>query len=142
MPPAVPAWATSAGIRRPTAQLWPRSPSWWTAAIPPRTVYFLFQNAEETGDGAKRCLALLEREPVEAVYGFHNMPGYPLHAVCLRPGPIHCASRGMTIRLTGVSTHASTPELGRSPALAVARLVEALPGLTDPPPTGGWSWPR
>ncbi len=99
---------------------------------PPRTVYFLFQNAEETGDGAKRCLALLEREPVEAVYGFHNMPGYPLYAVCLRPGPIHCASRGMTIRLTGVSTHASTPELGRSPALAVARLVEALPSLTDP----------
>ena len=99
---------------------------------PARQVCFLFQHAEETGEGAQVCCSFLEERCVEAIYAFHNMPGFPLGAVCIRDGTIHCASRGMMIRLTGVPAHASTPELGKNPALAVARLVEALPGLTNP----------
>lgn len=95
-----------------------------------RDVFFLFQHAEETGAGAEECLGLLEAEQVEEIYAFHNMSGYPRGAVCVRPGTMHCASRGAIITLTGVPAHASTPELGRNPALAAARLVEALPQLS------------
>ena len=101
-----------------------------TLHAPPRTVYLIFQCAEETGQGGEACARFLKEQGVEEVYAFHNMSGYPEGAVCLRRGTMNCASRGMVLRFEGIPAHASTPELGRSPALAVAHLVEALPGLT------------
>lgn len=95
-----------------------------------RDVYLIFQPAEEVGGGGEACAALLKEEGIGEVYAFHNMPGYPLHTVALREGTMNCASKGVTFRFEGVSTHASTPELGRNPAQAVAGLVAALPGLT------------
>lgn len=97
-----------------------------------RDVYLIFQPAEEVGSGGEACAALLKEEGIGEVYAFHNMPGYPLHTVALRAGTMNCASKGVTYRFEGVSTHASTPELGRNPAQAVARIVSALPGLTRP----------
>lgn len=98
-----------------------------------RDVFFLFQHAEETGAGAQECLGLLEDEQVEEIYAFHNMSGYPRGAVCVRPGTMHCASRGVILTLVGTPAHASTPELGRNPARAAARLVEELPQLSRLP---------
>lgn len=95
-----------------------------------RDVYLIFQPAEEVGGGGETCATLLREEGIGEVYAFHNMPGYPLHTVALRTGTMNCASKGVTLRFQGVSTHASTPELGRNPAQAVARIVCALPGLT------------
>ena len=97
-----------------------------------RDVYFVFQHAEEIGAGGEVCAAALKKLGVEEVYAFHNMSGYPRGAVCLREGTMHCASRGMILRFTGTPAHASTPERGRNPAFAVARLVCAIPELTDP----------
>ena len=95
-----------------------------------RNVYLMFQPAEEVGGGGEACAALLEEEGIGEVYAFHNMPGYPLHTVALRKGTMNCASKGVTFHFEGASTHASTPELGRNPAQAIAGLVTALPGLT------------
>lgn len=95
-----------------------------------RDVYLIFQPAEEVGGGGEACAALLKEKGIGEVYAFHNMPGYPLHTVALRKGTMNCASKGVTYRFEGVSTHASTPELGRNPAQAVARIVGDLPGLT------------
>ena len=95
-----------------------------------RDVYLIFQPAEEVGAGGEACAALLKEEGIGEVYAFHNMPGYPLHTVALRRGTMNCASKGVTYRFEGVPAHASTPELGRNPAQAVAWMVSALPGLT------------
>lgn len=97
-----------------------------------RDVFLLFQPAEETGEGAKGCLALLEEELVAEIYGAHNLPGLPLGQVYTRGGVFACASRGLTLRMTGRQTHAATPELGRSPAGALGRLLCALPAPTPP----------
>ena len=97
-----------------------------------RTVFFLFQHAEETGDGAKECLALLKEEKVDEIFAFHNRPVLPLGLVQVLDGCVYCASEGMILDFTGVPSHASLPELGRNPAYAIANLVTALPGLTDP----------
>lgn len=102
----------------------------WEGA--PRDVYFVFQHGEETGSGGAECAQVLQALGVAEVYAFHNMPGYPKGAVCLRSGTMHCASRGMVLQFTGVPTHASTPELGRNPAFAIAYLVSAIPELTSP----------
>lgn len=97
-----------------------------------KNVYFLFQHAEETGDGAKECVALLEEERIDEIYAFHNRPGYPLGQVRVLDGTVYCASEGMILSFLGTPSHASLPELGRNPAYAIAELVCALPGLTDP----------
>lgn len=95
-----------------------------------RDVYLIFQPAEEVGGGGEACAALLAEQGIKEVYAFHNMPGYPLRTVALRKGTMNCASKGLILQFEGVSTHASTPELGRNPAQAVAKVVGALPSLT------------
>ncbi len=97
-----------------------------------KNVFFLFQHAEETGDGAKECTALLKRERVDEIFGFHNRPGLPLGMVQVLDGCVYCASEGMILSFEGTPSHASMPELGRNPAFAIAEMVLALKELTDP----------
>ncbi len=106
-------------------------------AVLNREVFLLFQPAEETGEGAKSCLGLLEKEPVAEIYGAHNLPGLPLGQVYTRSGVFACASRGLTLRITGCQTHAATPELGRSPARALGRLLCTLPEPAPPQSAAG-----
>ncbi len=95
-------------------------------------VILLFQPAEETGAGARAVLA----DPQFAALGadmaisLHNLPGLPLGAVALQAGPVNCASRGLKIRLTGRTSHASEPEKGVSPGVALAGLIPALGALS------------
>jgi amidohydrolase len=50
-------------------------------------VHFVFQPAEEHGRGAKAMLddGLLERFPMDEIYGVHNMPGIPAGHFWTRP---------------------------------------------------------
>ena len=52
------------------------------------TVVFIFQPSEEHGLGAQAMIkeGLLERFPMEEVYGIHNLPGAPLGQVSTRVG--------------------------------------------------------
>lgn len=95
-------------------------------------VYLVFQHAEETGAGGRECAELMAEQGIDEVYAYHNKSGYPLDSVIVRNGCVCCASKGMEIRYVGVPAHASTPENGRNPALAIAALINALPALTDP----------
>ena len=99
---------------------------------PGRDVYLVFQHAEETGQGAKECVEVLVRLGVGEIYGCHNLPGLPLGTVCVPEGPAQPASTGLVLRFTGRKSHASYPEDGRNPALAIARVITALPSLTAP----------
>ncbi|OQA73414.1 MAG: putative hydrolase YxeP [Firmicutes bacterium ADurb.Bin248] len=92
-------------------------------------VFFIFQHAEETGDGAKECAVLVAEEGIDEVYGYHNEPGRPLGEVIVHRGSFQCASKGMSMYFTGAPSRASDPGLGRNPAFAIARLVGAIPGL-------------
>jgi amidohydrolase len=87
----------------------------------------LFQPSEETGEGAAAVIGdpAFESCRPDVALAVHNLPGYALGRVVIRPGPFACASRGLTIELMGVTSHAAQPEHGRSPALAVARIIEA-----------------
>ncbi len=58
-----------------------------------KSVLLLFQPAEETGQGAApMAQALLAKERVRAIVGFHNIPGYPLGQPLLRQGVFGCCS--------------------------------------------------
>ncbi|MDR1637193.1 MAG: M20/M25/M40 family metallo-hydrolase, partial [Treponema sp.] len=95
-----------------------------------KNVYFVFQHAEETGEGAAECAPLMDEAGIAEIFAFHNAPGLPEHAVGVKDGVTCCASTGVIIRLTGVPCHASQPEDGRNPSLAMAELVRSLPGFT------------
>ncbi|WGW02369.1 amidohydrolase [Tropicibacter oceani] len=100
------------------------------------SVILMFQPAEENGEGARAVVA----DPAYAqlrpdyVFAIHNMPGLPLGAVALRPGPACCASRGMRITLQGQTAHAAEPEEGRSPMVALSRLMPDLTALSQGTP--------
>ena len=102
-----------------------------------RNVLLLFQPAEETGAGAALCCPVLEKEHVTAIYGEHNLPGFPRGQIFTRNGTFACASLGMTLRFTGAPAHAAYPETGRSPAPAVGELLCAVPKLSEPLPGEG-----
>ncbi|SFI17375.1 amidohydrolase [Modicisalibacter xianhensis] len=99
-------------------------------------VVLLFQPAEETGEGARRIVACddFERIRPDHAYAFHNLPGRPMGEVSVRNGAFTCASRGMIIRLNGLCSHAAHPELGRSPAMAMCRILQGLKRLPQQMP--------
>ena len=102
-------------------------------------VVLLWQPAEEDGSGAAAVLAdprFAEIRP-DFAYSLHNMPGLAFGTVALKSGPVNCASRGMKIRLSGKTAHASQPETGLSPMAAVSKLMPALTALSNgaPPAT-------
>ena len=106
------------------------------AARPPQRgrVVLLFQPAEETGEGAARVAA----EPrftalaPDWLFALHNLPGYPRGRVLVRAGAFCAGSAGLTVRLTGATSHAAYPEQGRSPDRAMAELVTGLACLPIP----------
>lgn len=91
------------------------------------TVHLLFQPAEETGTGAAAVLADPAFEDIRPDVGIaiHNMPGFPMHSMVVKSGPITAAVRSIVFRFTGRTAHASQPELGENPSLAVADLLRA-----------------
>lgn len=97
-----------------------------------KNIIFFFQHAEETGEGCIECAETLKSLGIDEFYAFHNMSGFPEKSVVLRSGTIHCASVGMTVKMTGAPAHASTPEQGKSPALPIAELACRMSDLANP----------
>lgn len=91
-------------------------------------VLLVFQPEEETGYGAQKILdsAVLDGYAIGAVFGLHNLPGYPMGQVVLSRRTFAAASTGVVFHLEGRETHASTPEKGINPGLAVAELIAQM----------------
>jgi amidohydrolase len=92
------------------------------------SVHFIFQPAEEHGRGAEAMLddRLLERFPMEEIYGVHNMPGIPAGHFWTRPGGIMASEDYFVIEIKGRSTHAARPHMGVDPIVVGAEIVLAL----------------
>ncbi len=90
---------------------------------PSRSVYLIFQPAEEIGAGAALCTPLLREKGVGEIYAFHNLGGFPEGTLVYRRGLTQPASEGLTLSLRGRQSHASAPEKGLNPAGAIARLT-------------------
>lgn len=92
------------------------------------TVRAIFQPAEEPGRGARAMIddGLLERFPVDAVFGIHNLPGAPAGHLLTRPGPIMASEDNFTIHVTGRGGHSSAPHRGIDPLVISAEIILAL----------------
>ena len=91
-------------------------------------VHFVFQPAEEHGRGAKAMLAdsLLERFPMEEIYGVHNMPGLPFGRFATRAGGIMASEDNFVIEIMGRGTHAARPHMGVDAIVVGSEIVLAL----------------
>lgn len=98
------------------------------AGLPRGRLVLLFQPAEETGQGARRVLGDPRFAPLRPDWAFalHNLPEEPFGGVVVRRGTFSAASLGAVIQLEGATSHAAFPEEGRSPARAVATLLQGL----------------
>jgi hippurate hydrolase len=102
------------------------------------TVCLVFQPAEEGRAGARAMLedGLLERFPVEEIYGLHNWPSLPVGEFAMCTGPAMAASDEFRITIKGRGCHAAMPNLGLDPVFVGAQIVLGLQGIvsreTDP----------
>ena len=96
-----------------------------------KDVYMIFQPAEENGTGSAMCTDFLTEFGIAEIYGFHSQAGAPKYTVMLRDGLYCCASKGMTITMTGSPAHASQPEDGKNPSEAIAKTVLAVSKIAD-----------
>lgn len=96
-----------------------------------RNIVFLFQHAEETGQGAAECLPVFSEQQIDYAFALHGFAGGPVGHIQLRPGTAFCASTGLILKLQGKQSHASEPELGRNPAYLIAELTHLLEPLSQ-----------
>ena len=102
------------------------------------TVQLIFQPAEEGYGGARSMLrdGLMDRFPMEQVFGFHNWPGLAAGTVAVHAGPVMAAASRVYYTINGHSAHAAMPHLTRDPVVAAGQLLVGLQSIvartTDP----------
>jgi amidohydrolase len=96
-------------------------------------VFLLFQPAEEVGKGAQCVLEDKKFKDISPDYSvaLHNVPGFEKNSIVIRSGPFAAASVGFIARFKGETAHAAHPEEGRSPAQAVAQLIQGLSSMAQ-----------
>jgi amidohydrolase len=97
------------------------------------TVYLIFQPAEEGRGGAQAMLAegLFEHFPMEAVFGLHNWPGYPVGSMACSPGPVMASASTFKLVVQGVGGHAAAPHRGVDPMLVACQVVQAWQSIVS-----------
>ncbi|KAL5768693.1 hypothetical protein ACOSP7_015239 [Xanthoceras sorbifolium] len=95
------------------------------------TVVLLFQPAEEGWGGAKKMLDAGVLKNVEAIFGLHVSPAYPIGTVASRPGPLTAGSGRFAAVISGKGGHAAIPQQTIDPILAASNVIVSLQHLVS-----------
>ena len=97
------------------------------------TVYFIFQPAEEGGNGGEAMIkdGLFDRFDMQTVWGMHNWPGMDAGKVGVHDGACMAAADMFEIHLTGVGGHAAIPDLNIDPIPCGAAIVQSLQSIVS-----------
>lgn len=91
----------------------------------------LFQPAEEGGNGAEKMVqaGVLEAPRVEAIFGYHNRPGFEAGLLFVKPGSAMGGNDTYRVTIDGRSGHAAMPHLATDPIYVGACVIQQLQGL-------------
>ncbi|XP_009786385.1 IAA-amino acid hydrolase ILR1-like 4 [Nicotiana tabacum] len=95
------------------------------------TVALVFQPAEEGGGGAKKMIDAGALENIEAIFGLHVNPQFPLGKVSSRPGPFLAGSGFFEAVISGKGGHAAIPQHSIDPILAASNVIVSLQHLVS-----------
>ncbi|VTU28919.1 putative hydrolase YxeP [Variovorax sp. SRS16] len=97
------------------------------------TLNLIFQPAEEGLQGAQKMVddGLFDRFPCDAIYAFHNEPGFPAGQFGFLPGPIYSSSDTAVITIEGKGGHGAMPHTTVDPIMVAAHLILALQTLVS-----------
>lgn len=93
------------------------------------TLRFIFQPAEEKGNGALKMIEKKILDDVEFLYGLHLRPIQEVRFGRSSPAILHGAAQAVKGRMEGADTHAAKPHLGANAIEAAAVLVSELKGI-------------
>ena len=99
-------------------------------------IILLFQPAEENGKGAKRVVndEKFKNLKTDYVFALHNIPQEPLHRIIVANIDFSADVQSFIIKIKGKKSHASEPENGKNPALAITSIIASLSNLEVPKP--------
>lgn len=89
-------------------------------------VRFIFQPAEEMGNGGKRMVDEGVLDGVASVFGMHGWPDLPLGKLALKSGYAMAGADWFKITIHGKGCHAAAPASGIDPIIAVAHVILGL----------------
>lgn len=97
------------------------------------TVYFIFQPAEEHEGGGKTMVdeGVLQRFPMEMIFGLHNWPGLDVGRMAVHRGPVMAGADRFDITVSGQGGHAAMPHQASDVVLAGSALVQALQSIVS-----------
>ena len=97
------------------------------------TVYFIFQPAEEGGNGGDAMIkdGLFERFDMNTVWGMHNWPGMDVGKIGVHNGACMAAADFFEIYITGSGGHAAIPDLTIDPIPCGAAIVQSLQSIVS-----------
>src|SRR5699024_7487626 len=89
-------------------------------------IKFVFQPAEEVGEGALKLVDKGVIDDVDYFYGIHLRPGTETKMGHATPVIVHGATRVMQLKLTGDDAHGGRPHLNRSAIEVGSSLVQLI----------------
>jgi amidohydrolase len=96
-------------------------------------IRFIFQPAEETGQGAKAMIenGVFDQDLPDAILGFHAWPDLATDSVACRPQTMMASCDFLKIRVIGKGGHGARPEIANNPLIGIAKIVEVLSKLDN-----------
>ena len=91
-------------------------------------VILIFQPAEEGFAGARAMIedGLLDKYPIDEIYGMHNMPGLEEGVLAIEAGPRLAAADNFDIEIVGKGAHGAMPSNSIDPIVCGASVVQNL----------------
>ena len=96
-------------------------------------IKLIFQPAEEGGSGAKAMIkdGVLESPYVDAIFGYHNRPGFKQGYVFAKAGSAMGGAATVHVNIIGKGGHAAMPHLANDPVVAASTFVTLLQSVVS-----------
>ena len=96
-------------------------------------VVLIFQPAEEGFAGAKAMIkdGLLQKYPIDEIYGMHNMPGLEKGVLAIESGPRLAAADNFEIEIIGKGAHGAMPSNSIDPIVCSASIIQNIQSIVS-----------